>query len=50
MSWLAWWCRYWIKGAFAAVEGLPVVLIAERRDDQVQADSSLPPDAFFVFG
>ena len=35
---------------FAAVEGFPVVLFAERSDDEFQADGSLPLDAFFVFG
>ena len=36
-------------GAFTTAEGLPGVPFAKRRDDQIQADDFLAPNAFFVF-
>ena len=39
-----------VKRRFAAVEGFALVLFAEWLDKEFQADDSLPPDAFLVFG
>ncbi len=39
-----------VEGRFAAVEGFPVVVFAERSDDEFQADGPLPLDMLFVFG
>jgi len=39
-----------VERRFPAVERFPVVLFAERSDDEFQLDGPLPLDALFVFG
>jgi hypothetical protein len=39
-----------VEKRFPAVERFPVVLFAERSDDEFQLDGPLPLDALFVLG